>query len=293
MKKFFTIIGTVLVGCSVGTPSSNASSAKTEKTIADPDSVVFSKLVETRRMENWDTGHIDSLTIKVATCFLGVPYVPHTLEADGPERLVVNLREMDCTTLVENVLAISWCLSRQQTGYADFKRALTRLRYRHGVVDQYPSRLHYFTDWLMDNRQKGLVELVSQQFATEPFTPHVGFMSAHPDKYRALATHPEFVEPIRQQEAIINKYALKFIPKADVPKFEDRIRNGDIIAIATDINGLDVAHVGFALHHQGRLHMLHASLTEKKVMLTPMPLADYLMGIKKHSGILVARPLAK
>ncbi len=35
--------------------------------------------------------------------YLDVPYVAHTLEADGPEELVINCDEVDCTTLVEYV----------------------------------------------------------------------------------------------------------------------------------------------------------------------------------------------
>ena len=39
--------------------------------------------------------------------FLGRPYVGATLEVHDPEWLVVNLRGLDCTTLIETVLALS------------------------------------------------------------------------------------------------------------------------------------------------------------------------------------------
>ena len=39
-----------------------------------------------------------------ARCLKGRPYVPFTLETGDPERLVVNLRELDCATLVETCL---------------------------------------------------------------------------------------------------------------------------------------------------------------------------------------------
>lgn len=39
--------------------------------------------------------------------YVDVPYVAHTLEADGPEELIINCDEVDCTTLVEYVLAES------------------------------------------------------------------------------------------------------------------------------------------------------------------------------------------
>ena len=44
-----------------------------------------------------DCGENDVLFF--ARQFLGTPYVAHTLEVSDPERLVVNLRQLDCTTL--------------------------------------------------------------------------------------------------------------------------------------------------------------------------------------------------
>ena len=38
--------------------------------------------------------------------YLDVPYVAHTLEADGPEELVINCDEVDCTTLVDTALSL-------------------------------------------------------------------------------------------------------------------------------------------------------------------------------------------
>ena len=43
--------------------------------------------------------------VAVAKSFVGTPYVAHTLER-SPENLVCNLREFDCYTFVESVLAI-------------------------------------------------------------------------------------------------------------------------------------------------------------------------------------------
>ena len=38
-----------------------------------------------------------------------------------------------------------------------YRNTLQQIRYRRGRVDGYASRLHYFTDWIRDNEQKGLV----------------------------------------------------------------------------------------------------------------------------------------
>ena len=50
----------------------------------------------------------------------------------------------------------------------DFIKNLETIRYRNGVLDGYPSRLHYFTDWIRNNEQKGLVrDITSELGGTE------------------------------------------------------------------------------------------------------------------------------
>ena len=42
-----------------------------------------------------------------AQTFIDTPYTAHTLEMDDEEDLIINCDEVDCTTLVEYVLAMS------------------------------------------------------------------------------------------------------------------------------------------------------------------------------------------
>ena len=90
--------------------------------------------------------------VQVAHLFLDKPYVAATLEGE-PETLVVNFRELDCTTLVESVLA----LSQPVSSFADYTEALRGLRYLNGEV-RYTERLHYFADWMYANEKRGLVK---------------------------------------------------------------------------------------------------------------------------------------
>ena len=41
---------------------------------------------------------------------MNIPYVAHTLEPFDKERLIVNLRQMDCTTYTETVTALTLCM---------------------------------------------------------------------------------------------------------------------------------------------------------------------------------------
>ena len=120
--------------------------------------------------------------------FLGRPYVAHTLEVNDTEQLVVNTRQLDCTTLVETVVALTLCHEQGKKTWQDYLNMLQTLRYRQGVLQGYPSRLHYFSDWIDDKEQMRLVQEI--QGPNPPFTAvqlvSVDFMSTHPQYYKSL-----------------------------------------------------------------------------------------------------------
>ena len=225
---------------------------------------------------------------------LGRPYVAHTLEVNREEQLVVNTRQLDCTTLVENVVALTLCMQRHLYSARDFMNALVEIRYRGGIIDGYASRLHYFTDWIEDNSRKGLV--TEQQEPVPPFTAvqtiHVGYMSQHPQSYRALKEHPELVPVIKAQEDSLAGRQYRYIPKQQVRNTDamrKAVLDGDIIAITCNKPGLDIAHLGFAVWQKDGLHLLNASQLHKKVVEEPMTLGAYLQKHPSHTGIRIVR----
>jgi hypothetical protein len=228
--------------------------------------------------------------------FMGVPYVAHTLEvnATGQERLVVNTRELDCTTLVENVVALTLCAKNNERTYDAFKKYLVKLRYRQGAIKGYPSRLHYFTDWIEDNTKMGIVHEI--QKSTVPFsavqTVKVNYMSRHPQSYQALKAHPEYVDEIARQEKSLTGRRYRYIPKSMVKNtkvMRKAVHDGDIIAITCSKPGLDIAHLGFAVWRKDGLHLLNASQIHKRVVEEPMTLAKYLGKHPSHTGIRIIR----
>ena len=124
--------------------------------------------------------------------FTAFPMWPIRLEVNDSEQLVVNTRELDCTTLVETVTALTLCVKQEKRQWTDYLQMLRTLRYRQGVLDGYTSRLHYFTDWILDKQQMGWVEEIQQP--NPPFTAvqriNVDFMSQHPQYYKALKADP-------------------------------------------------------------------------------------------------------
>ena len=234
------------------------------------------------------------LPLFFAQKFIGRPYVAHTLEGNATERLVVNTRQLDCTTLVETVTALTLCAQNRKYAYADYKRALTGLRYRGGVISGYPSRIHYFTEWIIDNTRSGVVTEV--QSPNPPFTAvqtvKVNYMSQHPQSYQALREHPEYVAEISKIERQVSGAQFRYIPKKLVGNkklLRGAVRDGDIIAITCNKAGLDIAHLGFAVWKRDGLHLLNASQIHKKVVSEPMTLYRYLKKHPSHTGIRIIR----
>lgn len=226
--------------------------------------------------------------------FLDIPYVAHTLEINDDERLVVNTRQLDCTTLVETVTALTLCAYRHLFTWRDYLNALTAMRYRHAQIDDYTSRIHYFTEWITLNTEAGIVTEI--QAPDPPFSAvqhvNVSYMSTHPKSYKALREHPEFVDAIRVMERQVSGGTFRYIPKQAVRNYtllRRVINDGDIIAITCKKAGLDIAHLGFAVWKDGRLHLLNASMLHKKVVEEPLTLYQYLQKHSTHTGIRIIR----
>lgn len=253
-----------------------------------------SSFVEKALAEAKETPGEECLPLFFARKLIGRPYVGRTLEVNQEEQLVVNTRQLDCTTLVENVMALTLCAQRGQQTFAHFEAMLTLIRYRGGKLRGYPSRLHYFSDWIDDNESLGLVGEISSP--NPPFSAtqrlHINYMSQHPDLYRALRERPELVATIRKQEEKLTGQTHKYIPKAAVGNSDilrKAIADGDIIAITTSKAGLDIAHLGFAVWRDDGLHLLNASMIHKKVVEEPMTLGQYLAKHPSFTGIRVIR----
>jgi hypothetical protein len=228
--------------------------------------------------------------VSTGKSFIGTPYVGKTLEIGDEESLVINLRELDCTTFVETCLALAKTAKSGKASFGDYTNTLKNIRYRNGILSGYGSRLHYFTDWIADNQQKGFVTDITKKLGGEPFPVSPTFMSTHPAYYRQLANDSCLIEQIRHYENEIAKRSYFYIPKEKVTQIEPELKDGMIVGITTNIEGLEIIHTGILIKENGRIHLLHASSDFKQVMITEHPLIDYLNGNKRQTGIMVLEP---
>ena len=235
---------------------------------------------------------IGDVITEIGKSFIGTNYAANTLDKGDTEELVINLTGLDCTTFLENALTFARCIKEGKTSFKDYQNELQKIRYRDGIINGYTSRLHYFSDWIYDNERKGIVKNISEEIGGDSLKFKLNFMSEHPDSYVQLKKVPSYLPIIKEQEEQINKRKYYYIPKKKVVSIENKIHNGDLIAIISNVKGLDINHVGIAVKmDDGRIYFMHAPDVGYKVQITKIPLADYLEKFDKDTGIIVLRAL--
>lgn len=249
----------------------------------------FDRIMTRARRERWHERPYGELVQTVAAALLGARYEEGLLDVNENEALVVDLTAFDCVLYVENVLALAEAIARQDYAWGPYTANLEALRYRGGALDGYCSRLHYFTDWIWDNARRGNVRDVTQEAGGVPFEKTLDFMSTHRDAYPRLAADSTY-QCIVRVEAALRERELYYVPEGRIAEVYDRLQPGDVIATATDIEGLDVTHTGFVYRTpEGGTGFIHASLTgEVKVS---DDLARYVQANARQIGIIVARPM--
>lgn len=250
------------------------------------DSIFIEHMIKKHTADKYD--NTGNRITALAREFIGKDYIAGTLDDYDNEPLFVSSSRVDCTTFMETVLAVALC--GQNEHFAHFCKNLELIRYRGGERNGYTSRLHYISWWITDPAKRNIIREIATPHHTATQHLDLNFMSSHPQSYKHLKDNPQATESIAKLERRLCKGDVKYIPKESIKEITEKdIKDGDIIAIVTAIDGLDVTHIGFVCWQKEELHMIHASSTAGKVINDTTSLADYLAKRKSHSGIRVFR----
>ena len=256
---------------------------------------VFTRIVNNASAGKWSVLPIGALIGKIAMELKGTPYVGFTLElSKDAEYCAVNLKGLDCVTFFEDALCMARMLKRGKSTPADLIAEVRTTRYRGGKMGDFTTRLHYTTDWLVDNEAKGVVRILTPDLpGAQPFTQKVGIMSQHPENYRQLAAHPELLPKLRLVEERINARSLKYLPMDKLAAAEHLLQTGDIVGVCTTAEGIDIAHTGLCIQdEQGVVHFMDASSARKSMRVTLEPdISTCLNWSSRLTGVMFARPL--
>ena len=221
----------------------------------------------------------------------GTPYVAHTLEGET-EMLTINIDELDCTTFVETLYALVKTTINGRYSWRDYAHHLEDLRYRHGDMGDYSTRLHYMSDWIIDNSSRGNIEDVTGEISCVRYkVKTIDYMSTHRDSYPSLKDDAIF-EKVKNVEVGYRNHRFPYIKKENLNSdaVKKVVKRGDFVGLVTRMEGLDLSHLGIVeKDERGNLVLLDASSIGKKVMLEPVDMKTMLMKRKSNEGVRFCR----
>lgn len=277
-------------------PPSDATGTLPDSVLRPPDAATarqFASVMQYGQKRADTTESIGALMQALGTQFDGAPYLEGTLDTVDTETLVVRLDGFDCVTFIETTFAMARGLAAGDTTYAGFARRLAEQRYRDGRLRGYCSRLHYLTEWMVDNEDRGLVDRLGTELGGRPLPDTLDFMSTHRSDYDRFADDDSLFACVQDMEAALQarqqRDPVRYVPQDSIRTVYDELRAGDIVGMVTSIEGLDVSHSGLVYARaDGGRGLLHASLSDG-IVVSP-DLQRYVQTIDNQIGIVVARP---
>lgn len=259
------------------------------ETAAQPEDIArFEKVVQYAKRQNLHDRPIGEIVQAVADNFLGKPYAEGLLDKLGEEKLLVTLNKFDCVLFVETVLAIARGVAVQDYDYQNFVNRIEEQRYLNGKMNGYCSRLHYFSEWINDNQKRQTVENITAELGGVPMNKTLNFMSQHRSSYPQMVKDEATYQCIVSQEADLAKTTVNYIPTNRIKSVYSQLKPGDIVAVATDVKGLDVTHTGLVYRNaDGNMGLIHASPAGE--VTVAYDLQRYIRRVESAIGIVVAR----
>ena len=291
MKKLIFLMLTLLLACAPRQASQQVAHAATMAQMrfhCDGDTVLINQLL----MKGYESGLSDAnaLIEFYAHQLLGTPYVAHTLEGDQ-EMLTINIHELDCLTFIETLYSLTRATLNRRYSWRDFAANIENIRYRGGEMGDYSSRIHYISEWIIDNHIRGnLVEITPDLPHVDYMIKNIDYMTHHTDSYRQLKNDSVMVEKIRRYE--LRRHRFPYVKRSwlNDKAVKAALRSGDFVSLVTKTEGLDVSHNGIIIvDDKGDPYLLDASMSGGKVMLEGKPLFKYLERSKTNIGIRVFR----
>lgn len=272
----------------IGNLASGGAASQINSLFHTQDKAKFAALINIAQKQQLSQRSFGEILQVIADNFLGAEYKAGILDELNKETLVVNLMQFDCVLFVETVLAMARGVAIQDYSTQTFVHHLQDQRYRNGELNGYCSRLHYFSEWILDNEKRGTVTNITQQLGGVSVNKTLNFMSQNRQSYPKLIHNEAEYQCVINMENSLKSLRFNYIPTNQIHRIYNQLQPGDIIAIATDIDGLDVTHSGLVYRTGNEVGLIHAS-PGGAVKISP-DLETFVSRVTDSIGIVVARP---
>ncbi|MEM6614866.1 MAG: N-acetylmuramoyl-L-alanine amidase-like domain-containing protein [Cyanobacteria bacterium P01_C01_bin.72] len=250
------------------------------------DRRIYHRIVQ-RIAPSADQKSMGNIIQEISQQLLGAEYQAGLLDQSTQETLVISLQKFDCLLFIETVLAIAQNINQPDHSYQAFTQNVENQRYWNGTMNGYCSRLHYFSDWIADNENRGNVKNITRQLGGVDTIKKLNFMTTHRSSYPNLAQNEPNFNCLARVEASLTP-TFNYIPTENISQTYSQLQPGDIIGVATKIPGLDFTHTGFVYQQpDGNMGLIHASPAGEVVIA--QDLQKYIGNVQNAIGIVVSR----
>ena len=185
-----------------------------------------------------------------------------------PEVFVINFEGVDCYTYIDYVEAM-----RLSNSFSSFKMNLRKVRYKSGRI-AFENRNHFFTDWREFNAD--FVKDITEEIGTQKAIIAQKMINEKEDGTFFLPG----IHPVQQEITYVASNAI------DESVF-NKLETGDYIGIYSEVQGLDVSHVGIIIKDRDDIYLRHASSLKEYRKVVDQDFKRYIVG---KPGIIVFRP---
>ncbi|MGQ9863334.1 MAG: N-acetylmuramoyl-L-alanine amidase-like domain-containing protein [Bacteroidia bacterium] len=199
-----------------------------------------------------------------------------------PDKILINFRQMDCVTAVENFLALR--LAQQEASLESFAHALGQLRYYTLPPCRWEDRIHYLLDAFHLWQKRGWGYDLTPAIGI-PIHRKISYLSRNKKRFAGFKDW----EFIRQVENRLSEKFRYYLPKEAIDQYLAIAKEGDLIAFVSQDTTLDVSHVGVIHTHEEEIFFSHASSIARKIVYKEN-LCAYLQKREKIIGVVVFRP---
>ncbi|MBF0409000.1 MAG: DUF1460 domain-containing protein [Candidatus Riflebacteria bacterium] len=240
----------------------------------------------------------------ISKYFIGRKYHPETktrikkqqtkkvekVEATNAEPLPVeflrtSMTYLDCMTYVEHVLALASSVntSHKECSYqSEFLCRLIDIMFNaDGNALMNHHRNHFTSRWADSNELKGYLKNIARE---HPEAIRRDLVLNRVGKNRTFYIEDRFMISQTVQQ-------LWFFPLSAVFDRKVPLVSGDVVAMVTDKEGLDVTHMGFFIEYHNKRWLRHASSKANRIL--DQDFDQYLRDGKKIKGILLLRPVLR
>jgi hypothetical protein len=281
----------LLWGCADSSAPSDDSVRPANQPLEASGDADFDRLMTMAREENLAERPIGEIMQTLGLELQGAPYAAGMLDEPEDEELIAPLDRFDCVLFIESLLALARGIQADDYSYQGYLDRVEEVRYRNSDIrGGYCERLHYWSDWVRTNEERGIVDAITDDLGGDILDKQINFMTTKRESYPRLAASDSLFGEMQRVEEDLADFELYYIPQARISQVYDQLQAGDLIATATDLEGLDVTHTGLVYKPgDGSTGFLHASTTDG--VTTAPDLQRYIQGNRVQIGIVVARPV--